>query len=228
MIVTTQVKNREADRAIGLLPWCVRFWGKLRHKERAEWTESKAGKWDTAIAGSSALRVALMRAFKDEMVDNALLKEHQHASLLWDVASFYDSLSWDLILDNALSLDFPATYLALEMQIHMACRVLRDGGCFSQAICPELSMIPGSSGAVDLGRCALYYICEKITWGNPLPSLQTWVDDIVQRFSCMQSRLVDILFKAGKDLVMGCREAKLQIASKSCIIFCPTNSLSRT
>eukprot|EP00959_Pyramimonas_sp_CCMP1952_P128977 2697156-Pyramimonas_sp.AAC.1 len=60
----------------------------------------------------------------------------------------------------------------------MAARFLREAGGFSQAVQPGTSLIPGSSGAVDLGRAALHFVCRKIATGRPLPTLHTWVDDI--------------------------------------------------
>eukprot|EP00959_Pyramimonas_sp_CCMP1952_P212208 4440570-Pyramimonas_sp.AAC.1 len=44
----------------------------------------------------------------------------------------------------------------------MAARFLREVGGFSQAAQPGMSLIPGSSGAVDLGRAALHFVCRKI------------------------------------------------------------------
>eukprot|EP00959_Pyramimonas_sp_CCMP1952_P252108 5267669-Pyramimonas_sp.AAC.1 len=179
VLVMLQVKTREADRAIGLLPWLPRLWGRLRHFERAEWCKKRAGHWGTAVAGSSALRVAVWRAFQDELAEQSVIPDLVHASLLWDVQGFYDSLSWELVLFKALALGFPAIYLALELQMHMSPRFLREEGFFSEAIQPSLSLIPGSTGAVDLGRCALYFICEDVArCPPPTPSLHTWVDDI--------------------------------------------------
>ena len=140
MLVTLQVKDEDADRAIGLLAWVVRFWGRLRTSDRAGWTKERSGPWDTALAGSSALRVAMLRLFRDEQAAHSSLPDQQSAILLWDVKGFYDSLRWDLVLEHALDLEFPPCYLALELQIRMAARFLREAGGFSQALQPGMSL----------------------------------------------------------------------------------------
>ena len=45
-----------------------RIWGATRRNLVAEWSEEKAGFWDDAIKGSSALRAALARLLKDELM----------------------------------------------------------------------------------------------------------------------------------------------------------------
>ena len=42
VLVTLQVKDEDADRAIGLLAWVVRFWGRLRTSDRAGWIKERA------------------------------------------------------------------------------------------------------------------------------------------------------------------------------------------
>ena len=54
------------DRAISLLAVLARVWGRLRRGPIREWSASRAGFWDAAVAGSSALRQALGRALKIE------------------------------------------------------------------------------------------------------------------------------------------------------------------
>ena len=55
-----------AERAIGLAPWLSRLHCAMRGTLAQGWVKYTAGFWDEAVRGSSALRVALMRAFADE------------------------------------------------------------------------------------------------------------------------------------------------------------------
>ena len=51
-----------------------------------QWCKDNHGPWDAAIAGSSALRAALLQMLRDEV---AFLNEEVIAKILWDVEKFY-------------------------------------------------------------------------------------------------------------------------------------------
>ncbi|CAK0871462.1 unnamed protein product [Prorocentrum cordatum] len=104
------------------------------------------------------------------------------------------------------------------MLMHMACRVLKDSGYFSEALYPCMSMIAGLGGAVDFSRCALYDILEATARGGPGASVRSWVDDVTLRVEGRARRAVGVLEAAGLAFAEGCREAGLVISSKSTII----------
>eukprot|EP00972_Heterocapsa_arctica_P045952 6780109-Heterocapsa_arctica.AAC.1 len=59
-----------------------RLWTKSRQVHETRWEREKAGFWDTAIKGSSALEAAVLRAFKDELATECGLVT---ATILWDL-----------------------------------------------------------------------------------------------------------------------------------------------
>ena len=218
VLVTLTRKASGDDRAIGVVSTLARLWSSCRGQERAAWTREKAGWWDAAVAGSSALREALLRCYMDETVSLSSIKGWIQASVLWDIEGFYDALQWDLLLEKGLQHDLPAQVLGLEMLMHMACRVLKDSGYFSEALYPCMSMIAGLGGAVDFSRCVLYDILEATARGSPGASVRSWVDDVTLRVEGRARRVVGVLKAAGLAFAEGCREAGLVISSKSTII----------
>ena len=95
MLEALLAKPAGGERAVALLPWPVRLWSRLRKPLGADWCDQKAGFWDEAVKGSSALLDALRRLFWD---DSTELLGLARCSVLWDYAEFYDSLNRAAIL----------------------------------------------------------------------------------------------------------------------------------
>ena len=54
-----------------------------------EWDLARVHFYDSALAGSSSLRAAVMRALR---VENGCMRQAEVAHLLWDMAKFYDKV----------------------------------------------------------------------------------------------------------------------------------------
>ena len=57
------IPKKVGDRGLGIMPWLVRLWSRLRADGLGEWVDATADPWDAAVAGSSALREGLRRVF---------------------------------------------------------------------------------------------------------------------------------------------------------------------
>ena len=102
----------------------------------------------------------MLRAFADE-AQQAAFPSLVSVSTLWDIKAFYDSLDLELVARAALKLDYPPQVLGLELVVHMAPRILREGPDFSEAIQPGLSVLAGTRGANDLARCVLFTVLQE-------------------------------------------------------------------
>ena len=91
----------------------TRVWSLVREEDVRSWSSSAEPAWDAAIRGNSALREAFLRALHDESYFKLGI-ENGHGLL--DVKGFYDSIGWAVLVRTALSLNFPPTVLALELQ----------------------------------------------------------------------------------------------------------------
>ena len=94
-----------------------------------ECSAERAGFWDTAVAGSSALQAALKRCLRSEA---ARLCGYTAIDILWDCEAFYDSLGLPEVCRMARQLQYPRLALALGMQAHAGIRLLSADGCFSE------------------------------------------------------------------------------------------------
>eukprot|EP00972_Heterocapsa_arctica_P070006 10341554-Heterocapsa_arctica.AAC.1 len=85
----TLPKPAGGERVIALVAMVLRVLGRCRRCRLSEWDAAKAGFWDAAVAGSSALRAAVWRNFLDE---SAGLLGAVVATAHIDIQKFYDSL----------------------------------------------------------------------------------------------------------------------------------------
>ena len=99
----------------------------------AEWCDAKPGFWDDAVRGSSPLHAALRRLMADKLTQHT---DNQEAcTVLFDVESFYDSISLSLVARAGLKLASSLVLLGLALLTYAGVRFL-TAGCngFSEGI----------------------------------------------------------------------------------------------
>ena len=100
MLIHLVTKPAGDDRAIAALPLPVRVWGTARKWAADGWSAARAGFWDQAVKKSSALQAVARRCIADEAWQ-ALGVTVAGSTL--DAKSFYDELSYDLLLRECLN-----------------------------------------------------------------------------------------------------------------------------
>ena len=105
----------ERPTAVALLQY--RLWCRARRHEADDWCTGRAGFWDTAVRGSSALRAGIQCMLMNET--NQWL-QYRFAMVCWDVEKFYDS--------SMVSLSFPPAIVVLAYTMYLSPRFLRGLG----------------------------------------------------------------------------------------------------
>ena len=115
--------------------------------------------WDTAVAGSSALRAALYRVALDELaIDEGKSPMTAH----WDVEKFYDNINISKLLRCLTDNDMPWRAPVLALQMHLAPRILATQNWVSTPIAIFNSIIAG---------CKLSNVFAKVF---VYPAMQRW------------------------------------------------------
>ena len=65
-VAVALILKKGGDRGLGVMPWLIRLWSRLRSDTIGDWADDTADPWDQAVAGSSSLRRAMCRSFMDE------------------------------------------------------------------------------------------------------------------------------------------------------------------
>eukprot|EP00959_Pyramimonas_sp_CCMP1952_P072641 1517656-Pyramimonas_sp.AAC.1 len=74
------------------------------------------------------------------------------ATVLLDLAKFYDSISFVLLLDAAMEVHFPPIVALLETLLFAAPRIAKEGSLIGQPFHPMRSLVAGSAHGVSLGE----------------------------------------------------------------------------
>ena len=106
--------------------------------------------------------------------------------------------------------------MGVELAIHMAPRILREGRDFSQPIQPGRSVLAGTRGANDLARCMIYEVLEE-THAKRGPCLQvsSWVDDVNMRARGFLAKVKQAIMDTGTMFAIGVWRQRLELSTKS-------------
>ena len=142
------------------------------------------------MRGSAQLQAALRRLVADELTQNT---DNQEAcTVLFDVESFYDSISLSLVARAGLKLAYPPVLLSLAL---LACAGVRflTAGCsgYSEGIVISNGVAAGCSQGNHAARLALYDILQKSHELHPSTTTAQWVDDLAQRTQAPPSEVVN-------------------------------------
>ena len=194
----------------------LRILGKCRKCRLSEWDSARAGFWDAAVAGSSALRAAIWRSFLDE---SAGLLGATVASALIDIARFYDSLDPCKLIGKLRELDFPRLQLALHAQIHWAGRLIMNDECSSELVHVTRSILAGDMSSNSMARGYIYEVCERVHCEVPRAGIGSFVDDLHIRVEGARSAVAAQLADAVEVCCEGIkRDLLVPEVSKSIIV----------
>ncbi|CAK0897887.1 unnamed protein product, partial [Prorocentrum cordatum] len=216
VIAAVAPKPKGGDRILGLLPFLPKLWSKMRSADSLDWTVAMDEHWDTAIRGSSALQAALVRSLLDETCQEMKIS---CATLLLDLEKLYDSISIAKMCAAGIRQGFPALILALELQLFLAPRHLKDRLWLSKAIQPEKSLMAGS---LQSGRFAKAFM-------GPMPDrahinyglrilLRTFVDDTVVRAEGTAHEVGSLMIDSCTSLASDFVDAGLKISPKTVVV----------
>ena len=103
-------------------------------------------------------------------------------TVLWDMAKFYDSVSWPKLLELSDDLGYPALLLGIGLQVHCAPRVLRTRmGCLSTGTTVTTSILAGDGQSNSFARAMLHRLLEKAHMDFKPVIINEFVDDLAQR-----------------------------------------------
>ena len=188
-------KPKGGDRILGQLPFFMKLWSKIRYPLSERWSSELAEFWDSAVKGSSALQAALVRRCMDECCHALSIAS---GTILLDIEKFYDSISIPLVCQAGLRQDFLAITLAMELQMFLAPRHLRERKWASRSILPYRSLVAGSPHGGKLDKAMLGPVLQEAHQRYQLNvMMRTFVDDTVIRAEGTVEGVSDTLISAG-------------------------------
>ncbi|CAK0823068.1 unnamed protein product, partial [Prorocentrum cordatum] len=203
------------ERPIGLMPMPYRIWSAARRPIVATWSKAAAGFWDTAVAGSSALRVAMHRLMRAEA---ATEMGFHAAGVFYDAANFYDNIGLDQLIEKASALQYPLLPLAMAVQMYLAPRAIMAHSLFSDIFEPANSMVAGCGQAVDLTRPLLYGILDAAHRHHIFVVMQQYLDDLALQVEGARRQVIDQIKHVAALVHDGFKQLAIPISVKTAVV----------
>ncbi|CAK0858693.1 unnamed protein product, partial [Prorocentrum cordatum] len=203
------------ERPIGLMPMPYRIWSAARRPIVATWSKAAAGFWDTAVAGSSALRVAMHRLMRAEA---ATEMGFHAAGVFYDAANFYDNIGLDQLIEKASALQYPLLPLAMAVQMYLAPRAIMAHSLFSDIFEPANSMVAGCGQAVDLTRPLLHGILDAAHRHHIFVVMQQYLDDLALQVEGARRQVIDQIKHVAALVHDGFKRLAIPISVKTAVV----------
>ncbi|CAK0889290.1 unnamed protein product [Prorocentrum cordatum] len=203
------------ERPIGLMPMPCRIWSAARRPIVATWSKAAAGFWDTAVAGSSALRVATHRLMRAEA---ATEMGFHAAGVFYDAANFYDDIGLDQLIGKASALQCPLLPLAMAVQMYLAPRAIMAHNLFSDIFEPANSMVAGCGQAVDLTRPLLYGILDAAHRHYIFVVMQQYLDDLALQVEGARRQVIAQIKYVAALVHDGFKQLSIPISVKTAVV----------
>ncbi|CAK0878622.1 unnamed protein product, partial [Prorocentrum cordatum] len=203
------------ERPIGLMPMPYRIWSAARRPIVATWSKAAAGFWDSAVAGSSALRVAMHRLMRAEA---ATEMGFHAAGVFYDAANFYDNIGLDQLIEKASALQYPLLSLAMAVQMYLAPRAIMAHRLFSDIFEPANSMVAGCGRAVDLTRPLLYGILDAAHRHHIFVVMQQYLDDLALQVEGARRPVIDQIKHVAALVHDGFKQLAIPISVKTAVV----------
>ncbi len=207
-------KKGGGSRTIATMASLYRLAMRLAGDDITDWDQAKAGHFDTAVSGSSALRAYLLRSLEVEVATSEGLSV---GHLLWDMEKFYDSISLSRLLPRLELLGYPTALTTLGYVAHRAPRMVSTGISFSSMITGfSRSIIAGCQQSVSWTRGLLRGMVERLGYIIPGSLCYEHVDDLSQvvathNGTALRKALVEIGLTVKEEV----QRLELNLSSKS-------------
>ncbi len=214
---TSLGKKGGGSRTVATLSSFYRLLMRVSGDDISDWDTAAAGHWDTAIAGSSALRAHILRALDVEL---AMSEELCMAHFLWDMEKFCDNIAVRKLLPQLDALHYPTALASMGLLVHRAPRVLGTGISLSNIIVgASRSIIAGCQQSVSWARALLHRMVENLGYVIPGSVCFEHVDDLSQVVTAdCKYKLRDAGISIGRMVRDQAAELGIKLSGKSVLL----------
>ncbi len=218
-------KGDGAYRPIGLFPPLVRLWMRLRRDMVVEWEARNDRDFLFAGQGRGAQRAAWAQASRAEV---AAASGVCFAQVLLDLAKCFERVPHDLLVAEAVALNYPLPLLRLSLAAYGLPRVMTIDGVCSSMVIARQGITAGSGMATTELRVLLLRLLDRVRAKYPGIGLAAYVDDIAADVAGTDARAIEIMCGAGDMLCSGLRGLRLQLSAGKCKVVTSSKTVTST
>ena len=168
-------KPKGGHRPIGVYSSLERLHGKARQDDINLWMAGNAREYFANSRGSGAFDVVWAQAVRAE---SAKTKGRHYCALLWDLAAFFETIDYDILLDKARRAAWvPLPLVHMAINAFKAPRLVGVKKRYAEPVHPSRGVLAGHAFAMAMVH--LYYLddIDEVLVMNPGVLLDIYVDD---------------------------------------------------
>ncbi len=201
-------KPRGGHRAVSTFVSLYRLWNRLRRDDVRKWEETVDRKYWASGSGRSPQDAVWRQAARAEA---AVAESQQSATLLWDMAAFFESIRRVPLWHRAMRLAFPTTIAAVAMNTYDSVRMLSMAGAVARPMLAADGVPAGCGYAMALTKAYCVHAFDRVAAAmmemRPPPSLGVYVDDVSVSAEGSLSKVVEVMGDASELLKEEIEEA---------------------
>ena len=214
MFTSLLPKSEVDERPFAVAPLLYILWCRARGHEADDLCSARAGFWDTAVRGSSALRAGIQRMLMNET--NQWL-QFRSAMVCWDLENFYNSICLHRLIASMLALSFLPAIIVMTFTMYFAPRFLRGLGSVAEPIYPANSILQGCGFACHFARGLLHSLLDHVRRLYPV-ELTEFVDDITHKVEGTGASVLRVFPQSVEYVAREVRALGLTVSLKSGLV----------
>ncbi len=195
-------KPRGGHRAIANFASLYRLWTRLRREVVRQWEHSNEREYFAAGKGRSPHDTVWRQAARAEA---AVSRGEQSAAVLWDLASFFETIRREPLWHKARRLGFPPAVAKVAFHAYEATRCLSISGVIARPLAAADGVPAGCGMAMAFTRAYVTEAFDRVTakladdHGDAV-RLDVYVDDVCLSAVGKSQRVIRALSEAAEDL----------------------------
>ncbi len=198
-------KARGGHRAIASLVSLYRLWVRMRREEVRRWEAANDRAYIAAGKGRGPQDAVWRQAARAEA---AVATRRQAATLLWDMASFFETIRRVPLWHKARRLDFPLVLLRVALNTYEAPRALSLNGALARPLEAEDGVLAGCGLAMALTKVFTVEALDRVVAAlQPQPAPSLHCDDAVTDLDVFVDDIALSVTGEAGDVVNGMEDA---------------------
>ena len=226
-VVTALIpKAKGGVRPIGLFSGSYRLWARARRPEAADWERKCHRKYFSAREGNGALDAVWTQSMRNE---RGALNKKFTASLLVDLASFYEHFNHEKLQERADRLGFPPKITRLALAGYRSARYIAQRGKTSHPLFANRGVVAGCGFATTWVKVYCVEAFDEFKRRHPLINIDAYIDDITLSITTGSQQLTeDLLVAAAEDLARLIKdELDCEIAKEKSVVISSNDDMAK-